>query len=75
MANEEHVAILKQGVEEWNAWREGNPGTVPNLSNAVLDGASLVAPRWSGVWMPGANLSEANLRGASLLDANLVGIN
>jgi len=27
------------------------------------------------VWMPGANLSEANLRGASLLDANLVGIN
>ena len=24
MANEEHVAILKQGVEAWNKWRDEN---------------------------------------------------
>ena len=24
MANEEHVALLKQGVDAWNAWRLGN---------------------------------------------------
>jgi hypothetical protein len=25
MANEEHVALLKQGVKVWNNWREANP--------------------------------------------------
>jgi hypothetical protein len=25
MANEEHLAQLKQGVEAWNAWREKHP--------------------------------------------------
>ena len=29
MANEEHLARLKQGVEAWNQWREANPGSVP----------------------------------------------
>jgi hypothetical protein len=24
MANEKHLAILRQGVEAWNAWREKN---------------------------------------------------
>jgi hypothetical protein len=24
MANEEHVKILKQGVEKWNEWRRAN---------------------------------------------------
>ncbi len=25
MANPEHLAILKQGVEVWNEWRKRNP--------------------------------------------------
>jgi hypothetical protein len=25
MANEEHVALLKQGVHGWNIWRKENP--------------------------------------------------
>ena len=25
MANGEHVALLKQGVDAWNAWRQANP--------------------------------------------------
>ena len=25
MANDEHVALLKQGVEAWSAWRDENP--------------------------------------------------
>ena len=27
MADEEQVALLKQGVEVWNKWREENPDT------------------------------------------------
>jgi hypothetical protein len=48
MANDEHVALLKQGVEAWNAWREENPNILPDLSNADLSKASLI----------GANLRE-----------------
>jgi len=32
MANEEHVKILKQGVEAWNRWREEQPEIRPDLS-------------------------------------------
>ena len=31
MANEEHVALLKQGAEAWNAWRHENPDIRPDL--------------------------------------------
>jgi hypothetical protein len=30
MANEEHLAILRQGVAVWNAWREANPDIQPD---------------------------------------------
>ena len=67
MANEEHLAILRQGVEVWNKWREGNPYIRPDLSNATLPsflgGANLVE----------ADLSEANLRGSYLVEAALMG--
>ncbi len=31
MANPEHLAILKQGVELWNKWRDEHPGMTPYL--------------------------------------------
>jgi len=52
MANDEHVAMLKQGVAAWNAWRRENPHIRPNLSGANLRKA---------------NLSEADLSGANLM--------
>jgi hypothetical protein len=36
MPNDEHVAILKKGVDGWNAWRVVNPGIRPELSGADL---------------------------------------
>ena len=63
MANDEHVALLKQGVAAWNAWRDENPDIDPDLFEADLNGANL----------RGANLSRANLRGANLRGANLSG--
>jgi len=36
MANDEHVALLKQGVEAWNEWRGENPNILPDLSGVDL---------------------------------------
>jgi uncharacterized protein YjbI with pentapeptide repeats len=55
MANDEHVAMLKKGVDAWNAWRVENPEIRPDLSEADLSKANLA----------GANLREANLIRAS----------
>jgi hypothetical protein len=41
MANEEHLAILRQGVEAWNAWREANPLVRPDLTREYLSAANL----------------------------------
>ena len=58
MANEEHLARLKQGVEAWNAWREANPSFfTPDLREADLTGANLVR----------VDLRGANLVGSSSL--------
>src|SRR4051812_47781506 len=61
MANKEHLARLKQGVEVWNQWRRANPKTRPDLSQANLTGAHLVE----------ADLSDTNLFWTDLAHANL----
>src|SRR5215203_1790276 len=85
MANEGHVALLKRGVNAWNAWRDKNPEVRPNLSGADLFGANLNRANLHGANLNGANLHAANLgrtklggadlRGADLRGANLNGAN
>jgi hypothetical protein len=36
MANPEHLEMLKQGVEGWNAWRASEPLVIPDLRGAHL---------------------------------------
>ena len=43
MANEEHLKILKQGVEAWNSWRAENPDVVPDLEEADFSQVDLTA--------------------------------
>jgi uncharacterized protein YjbI with pentapeptide repeats len=88
MANEEHLAQLKQGVEMWNQWRENNLEVKPDLRAADLSGADLsganlwMADLWTadlwGADLRGTDLSDTNLwradlRGANLGDADLSG--
>ncbi|MEL7035874.1 MAG: pentapeptide repeat-containing protein [Cyanobacteria bacterium J06592_8] len=88
MANNQHLAQLKQGVEMWNQWRANNLEVKPDLRGADLSGADLngvnlwMADLWSadlwGADLRGADLSDSNLwradlRGANLEDANLTG--
>jgi pentapeptide repeat protein len=82
MANDEHVAILRKGVAAWNAWRDENPDTFPDLSEANLSmwklnranlsRASLRMASLLGTYLNGASLSKADLSGAKLMEASLI---
>src|SRR5919204_152974 len=79
MADEEHLARLKQGVAAWNAWQARNPTIQPNLSGAhlngidlhgaYLDGADLHGAFLGGALFEGSRLNRALLRGALLIGA------
>jgi uncharacterized protein YjbI with pentapeptide repeats len=73
MANDEHVAMLKRGVDAWNEWRGENPYIRPNLREAHLIKADLGGADLRGADLSGADLSDANLSGADLSEANLSG--
>jgi uncharacterized protein YjbI with pentapeptide repeats len=85
MANPEHLAILKQGVEVWNRWRKHNPNVVGSLSEAdlhVMDfsrgnfqGTDLRKATLEGAIFRDANLKQADLREANLHAAYLRGTN
>jgi uncharacterized protein YjbI with pentapeptide repeats len=79
--NEKHLAILREGVETWNAWRKENADEPPpdlskaNLSKANLSRANLIEANLFKANLTGASLIEANLYEATLIDANLSGAN
>lgn len=75
MANEEHVKILKQGVEVWNKWRKENREVKLDLNGANLRGAILRGAILNGAILSEADLSEAILFNAKLSRANLKGSN
>src|SRR5262245_13333394 len=75
MANDEHVALLKQGVAAWNAWRIKNPNIIPNLGGAELSGRDRSGADRSGAYLIKTNLSRADLSGADLSFALLPGTN
>jgi Pentapeptide repeats (8 copies) len=78
MANEEHVALLKQGVAAWNTWRAKNPDIRPDLTKANLSGEDLREADFRDVnlrdaVLRDANFSGADLRGAAFIDTDLSG--
>jgi hypothetical protein len=75
MANEEHLAILRQGVDVWNKWRDENLNIVPDLREVDLREANLIEADLSSTYLKRANLSMAHLGGANLEDADLREVN
>jgi uncharacterized protein YjbI with pentapeptide repeats len=83
LANPEHLAKLKEGVESWNQWRKQNPKIGPDLVEANLHGAKLSRAKlveadlsWadlSGAYLRQTHLQGARLTGANLQQANLSG--
>ena len=71
MANEEQLAILKQGVEVWNRWRKKNPDVKIDLSEADLSEADLKKADLHEANLTDAGFSDADLTQANLRKANL----
>jgi uncharacterized protein YjbI with pentapeptide repeats len=70
MANHEHLAKLKEGVEAWNKWRTENPGVYPDLEGTSVNPVDL-----RGAKLAGANLSDVDLTLAMLADSDLSAAN
>jgi len=71
MANQEHLEILKQGVNIWNKWRNQHLDVRPDLSFFNLSRANLSDADLSRAKLNRAKLTSANLVHANLVHANL----
>ena len=73
MANKEHLAKLREGVEAWNEWRKKNPVLQPDLQGVDLVGAQLQGAILDGAQLQGAYLNVAQLQKAHFGGAQLQG--
>lgn len=69
MENQEHLDILKQGVEIWNKWREEHPEIQPLLNGASLNGVDL-----SGINLSGSQITTSFFGTTRFIGANLHGV-
>ena len=67
MADDTHLAVLKQGVAAWNEWRAAHAAARPDFSSASLRGLDLAKVDFAE-----ANLRKADLRGTTLSGAVLI---
>src|SRR4029450_1742741 len=72
-ANNEHLTILKQGVDVWNQWRKDNINVKPALTFAKLHEADLNRADLQDADLRRANLTLANLTEADVRGADLRG--
>jgi uncharacterized protein YjbI with pentapeptide repeats len=73
MANEEHLALLRQGIQGWNEWRKIAILCKVDLHEACLPDAELSGANLSKADLGEASLSKANLSEARLDEADLYG--
>jgi len=66
MANEEQLAILRQGVAVWNQWRKDYPQMQVNLNGASLSGLDPSEANFSGESLVKAVLSHCILNGVKM---------
>jgi uncharacterized protein YjbI with pentapeptide repeats len=71
MADQKHLAKLKEGVEAWNTWRQDHADEIANLGGVDLHGANLSGISLRSAYLTGANFSGANLSWAKVQEAHL----
>jgi TIR domain/Pentapeptide repeats (8 copies) len=75
VANDEHLAVLRQGVEVWNEWRIQNSSIAPDLREADLKGMELRGADFSKANLNDTNFSNADLRRVNFDYASFSGAN
>jgi uncharacterized protein YjbI with pentapeptide repeats len=73
MANQEHLHLLRQGVEAWNRWREENPSVKPDLSQLDFESIReicVVGPNLSWYNLSSADLRMSSIRNAAVANAS-----
>jgi uncharacterized protein YjbI with pentapeptide repeats len=71
MANPQQLALLQQGVREWNRWKDQHPAAVINLQEADFTGADLTGANLAFTSLTGADFTGTDLTGANLTLADL----
>lgn len=71
MADEEHLKIMRQGADAWNAWRRLNPEIKPDLTGMSLSGKQAGNLRLAHADLSFATMKKANMRGADIWRAVL----
>lgn len=80
MANQEHLDILKQGVDVWNLWRQQHYDVIAafdrisssdGFSRADLSGANFLNTNFDWSDLSRSNLTKADLSYAGLIRTNL----
>lgn len=71
MANAQHLQLLKQGKNVWNAWRREDCQIQPDLEDADFAGMDLSDFLLGDTHLRGANLTNASLRNAVLFGTDL----
>lgn len=61
MASQEHLDLLKQGVDIWNQWRTEHPMVSPDLGVADLSEANFQEVNFSRTRLVKAHLCRTNL--------------
>jgi hypothetical protein len=74
MANKDHVAILKSGVDAWNAWRAEKPRVRPDLSGADFHGADFLRADLRAVNLRGAHFDDSVICRCDFSDADATGV-
>ncbi|MGD1917476.1 MAG: pentapeptide repeat-containing protein [Pleurocapsa sp.] len=75
MANQDHLALIKEGVAVWNEWYQKNKRIIPDLAQANLNGLNLRGINLQKANLTHANLSNTDLTEAQLADSDLEGAN
>jgi len=71
MPDQNHFEIIKQGVEEWNKWRDDNPEIEPDLSDVDLSNLKLSNANLSSTDLRRSILTNTDFRAANLVRADL----
>jgi uncharacterized protein YjbI with pentapeptide repeats len=81
MSTEKHAAIIRQGVEAWNAWRVQSPDVHPDLRGIDFNtstnnlhsfqAANFKETTFDGCEVWSADLDGSDLRGSSFRDADV----